>query len=131
MNFLADNDVVSLSNLNRQTLFLESDLKKNKAETLAKKLIQINPKLDINILPKKISKKNISKFLKNYNIILDCSDNFETRYLLNAYSFQKKKFLFPPALKILMFNYSLFHLGKIKIIHAMNVFFQKIKDIRL
>jgi molybdopterin/thiamine biosynthesis adenylyltransferase len=45
--FLADDDIVSLSNLNRQTLFLESDLKKNKAETLAKKLIQINPKLNI------------------------------------------------------------------------------------
>ena len=107
--FLADDDIVSLSNLNRQTLFLESDLKKNKAETLAKKLIQINPKLNINILPKKISKKNISKFLKNYSILLDCSDNFETRYLLNKYSFQKKKILISAGLEnfdVQLFSFS-------------------------
>merc|ERR1711977_380205 len=91
---LVDDDSVCLSNLNRQTLFSESDLGKNKAEVLKKNLKKINSESKLISLPKKINKRNISKFLEKYRIILDCSDNFENRYLVNQYAFQKKKFFF-------------------------------------
>ena len=96
---LVDDDSVCLSNLNRQTLFSESDLGKNKAEVLKKNLKKINPESKLISLPKKINKRNISKFLEKYRIILDCSDNFETRYLVNQYAFQKKKILVSCALQ--------------------------------
>ena len=96
---LVDDDSVSLSNLNRQTLFSEKDLGDNKAEVLKKSLKRISPKSKLISQESRINKRNISKFLEKYNIILDCSDNFETRYLVNQYAFQKKKILVSCALQ--------------------------------
>ena len=96
---LIDDDSVSLSNLNRQTLFSEKDLGKSKAEVLKKNLKKINSKSKFKSQTSRVNKKNISKFLEQYNIILDCSDNFETRYLINQYAFQKRKILVSCALQ--------------------------------
>ena len=96
---LVDDDSVCLSNLNRQTLFSEKDLGGNKAEVLKKSLKKINPKSKLISQASRINKRNISKFLEKYSIILDCSDNFETRYLVNQYAFQKKKILVSCALQ--------------------------------
>ena len=88
---LVDNDKVSLSNLNRQTLFLEKDLGDNKAVSLAKKLRKINPISKVSYLNLKLSKNNIGKLPSKFDILLDCSDNFETKYLLNKFCIIKKK----------------------------------------
>ena len=73
---LIDNDLINLSNLNRQTLFFEKDIGKYKVDTLKKNLQEINPEAKIEISKKKISKKNIDNYLSAYKIILDCIRKF-------------------------------------------------------
>ena len=89
---LIDHDLINLSNLNRQTLFFEKDIGKYKADTLQKNLKQINPEAKVEISKRKINKKNIDNYLSAYKIILDCTDNFESRYLINEYCLKKKKY---------------------------------------
>ena len=96
---LIDNDLISLSNLNRQTLFYEKDIGKSKVDILKRNLQKINPEATINIGKKKINKKNIDNYLSPYKIILDCTDNFQSRYLINEYCFKKKKILVSAALQ--------------------------------
>ena len=88
---IIDYDKISLSNLNRQTLFDTSDLNKYKVDILKKKLNKINPLVKINIFKKKIDYKNINKLINKYQIIVDASDNFKTKFLLNESSIKNKK----------------------------------------
>jgi len=88
---IIDHDKVSLSNLNRQTLFNSSDINKYKVQSLKQKLKQINPLVKINIHKKKIDKKNINYLISKYQIVVDASDNFETKFLLNKKSLELKK----------------------------------------
>ena len=88
---IIDYDKVSLSNLNRQTLFNSNDINKYKVKVLKQKLNKINPLVKINIFNKKIDKKNITYFISKYQIIVDASDNFETKFLLNKKSIEFKK----------------------------------------
>jgi len=96
---IIDNDVINLSNLNRQTLFYEKDIGKYKVDTLKRNLEEINPEAIIKTSNKKIDKKNINNFLSAYKIILDCTDNFKSRYVINEYCFKKKKILVSAALQ--------------------------------
>ena len=96
---LIDNDLINLSNLNRQTLFFEKDIGKFKVDTLKKNLQEINPEATINISKKKVNKKNIDDYLSPYKIILDCTDNFQSRYLINEYCFKTKKILVSASLQ--------------------------------
>ena len=95
---IIDNDKVSLSNLNRQTLFNSNDINKYKVKVLKQKLNKINPLVKINIFNKKIDKKNINYFISKYQIIVDASDNFETKFLLNKKSIEFKKKLIVGAI---------------------------------
>ena len=80
---IIDHDKITLSNLNRQTLFNTSDINKYKVEVLKKKLKKINPLVRVNIYKKRINEKNIKKLISRYQIIVDASDNFNTKFLLN------------------------------------------------
>ena len=107
---IIDNDKISLSNLNRQTLFNTSDIKKYKVGVLKKKLNQINPLVKVNIFKKKLNEKNIYSFLKKYEIIVDASDNFDTKFLLNKKSISFKKKLIVGAISkfdghVFVFNF--------------------------
>ena len=95
---IIDYDKVSLSNLNRQTLFNSNDINKYKVKVLKQKLNKINPLVKINIFNKKIDKKNINYFISKYQIIVDASDNFETKFLLNKKSIEFKKKLIVGAI---------------------------------
>ncbi len=88
---IIDYDKVSLSNLNRQTLFNSNDVNQYKVQVLKKKLRKINPLVKINIFKKKIDKKNINYLISKYQIIVDASDNFDTKFLLNKKSIEFKK----------------------------------------
>tara|TARA_Y100001970_G_scaffold105480_1_gene132154 strand:- start:9180 stop:9929 length:750 start_codon:yes stop_codon:yes gene_type:complete len=91
---IIDHDKVSLSNLNRQTLYNSTDINKYKVLVLKRKLKKINPLVKINIFKSKIDKKNIDKLISKYQIIVDASDNFKTKFLLNKNSVKyKKKFI--------------------------------------
>lgn len=82
-----DHDQVSLSNLQRQVLYKESDIGKDKASIAAKRLQELNSELSINSRVKKISSDNIEELLaSDPDLIIDASDNFECRYIVNDYS---------------------------------------------
>ena len=95
---IVDHDKVELGNLNRQILFNTSDLGKYKVVQAKSKVIKIYKKIKIKIFKKKISTKNINSILKDYSIICDGTDNFETRYLINDYCKSKKKILISGAI---------------------------------
>ena len=99
---IIDYDKISLSNLNRQTLFNTSDISKYKVDILKKKLSKINPLVKINIFKKKISEKNINNLISKYQIIVDASDNFDTKFLLNERAIKLKKNLLLVQLVSLM-----------------------------
>jgi molybdopterin-synthase adenylyltransferase len=95
---IVDHDKVEISNLNRQTLFNSSDVGKFKVDQAKTKITKIYKNIKIKIFRKKISKKNILKILKNYEIICDGTDNFDTRYLINDSCKQNKKILISAAI---------------------------------
>ena len=95
---IIDHDKVSLSNLNRQTLYNSADINKFKVEVLKRKLKKVNPFVKINIYRKKINKKNINNLISKYHIIVDASDNFETKFLINEASVKSKKKLIVGAI---------------------------------
>ena len=90
---LVDHDLVSLSNIHRQTLYSEKDINKSKVKISKKKLNEINPKTRINIFNYKLNKIKFNKIIKNYDYIIDATDNFESKFLINDISLDYKKFL--------------------------------------
>ena len=88
---LIDNDIVNLSNIHRQGLFNSKDLKKSKVYVAAKKLKEINPSTKIKTYNSRLNKKNIKKIIKDYELIIDGSDNFKTKFLINDNCIKFKK----------------------------------------
>lgn len=88
---LVDHDVVSLSNLQRQVLFGVNDIGKLKVDVAKKTLNSLNPNSEIATYPETLSIKNIEEIFINYDLVLDGTDNFSTRYLINKYCFKSKK----------------------------------------
>ncbi len=95
---LVDFDKIEISNLNRQTLFKESDIGKYKVDQAKKAIKQINKNTKISLFKKRLTKKNISQIFKKYDIICDGTDNYLTRYLINDYCRRKKKILISSAI---------------------------------
>ena len=90
---IVDYDKVSLSNIHRQTLYTEKDVNKSKVKIAKKKLNEINSKTKINIFNYKLNKIKFNKIIKNYDYIVDGTDNFESKFLINDISLDYKKFL--------------------------------------
>lgn len=80
---IADGDVVSLTNLPRQVLYDINHVGQKKAEVARRILTKKNPSVNIQIYPDFITPENCLPIAENYDVIIDASDNFETRYLLN------------------------------------------------
>ena len=95
---LIDNDIVNLSNIHRQSLFSSKDIKKPKVSVAAKKLKEINPLSKIKTYNSRLNKKNIKNIIKNYELIIDGSDNFKTKFLINDYCIKYKKKLITGAI---------------------------------
>ena len=95
---IADFDKVNLSNIHRQSLYNSKDVGKNKVSVIKKKIKIINPHIKIEIYNKKITEKNIKKIITKYDIIVDGSDNFQTKFLLNKFSIKFKKKLIVGAI---------------------------------
>jgi len=77
-----DDDTVSLSNLQRQVIHETSAIGKPKVESAKRRLKAINPHVSIELFRIRLDKKNIEEIVKNFDVIVDGSDNFATRYLL-------------------------------------------------
>ena len=108
---IVDKDRVEISNLSRQIIFTTQDIKKKKSITAVNKLKKINPEIKLESFYKKLNTKNINKIAEKYKIIIDGSDNFRTRFLINDYCFDKKKILISGAIskfegQVYTFNFS-------------------------
>ena len=87
---LIDRDVVELSNLQRQRLFDEDDIGKPKALAAKEHLSKINHDIEINSVIDDLNLENIGKIIKDVDLILDCTDNLETRFLINDFCIRNK-----------------------------------------
>ena len=95
---LIDNDIVNLSNIHRQSLFNSKDIKKLKVSVAAKKLKEINPLSKVKTYNSRLSKNNAKRIIKDYDLIIDGSDNFKTKFLINDHCIKLKKKLVTGAI---------------------------------
>ncbi|WP_028297933.1 HesA/MoeB/ThiF family protein [Olivibacter sitiensis] len=80
---IIDHDRIELSNLQRQVLFGTNEIGLDKAEIAAAKLRLLNPETDIREYVLRLSTENAVELVEGYDVVLDCTDNFTTRYLLS------------------------------------------------
>ena len=95
---IVDYDNVDLSNIHRQSLYNIEDLNKSKVKSAQKKLKKINSKTKVNCYKIRLDTNNYNKIIKNYDYIVDGSDNFETKFLINDFCKKSKKFLVTGAI---------------------------------
>ena len=95
---IVDNDKVSLSNLHRQSLYNTSDIGKYKVKIAKDKIKKINPNTKVTIYKLRLSNGNFKKIINDYDYIVDGSDNFTTKFLLNDFCFKFKKILVTGAI---------------------------------
>ena len=87
---LFDKDKITLDNLHRQLLFKEKDEGARKVDVAMRELNEINKDTKINIISEYLTKEN-TNLLDEYELILDCTDNMQTRHIINEYCAQTKK----------------------------------------
>ncbi|HYR04925.1 MAG TPA: molybdopterin-synthase adenylyltransferase MoeB [Nitrososphaerales archaeon] len=80
---IVDFDVIEKSNLHRQVLYSEKDIGKSKAEIARQRLLEINPNVSVEVHKVRLDSSNALDILGSYDIIMDGTDNFPTRYLVN------------------------------------------------
>ena len=108
---IVDNDLINLSNIHRQSLYNIKDLKKSKVKCAKIKLNKINPKTLVKTYYSRLTENNAVKLIKQYDFIVDGSDNFKTKFLINDFSLKLKKFLVVGAISkfdghILTYNFN-------------------------
>ena len=86
-----DFDKVSLSNIHRQTLYTTKDIGRYKVNVIKKKLYLINRETKVKIYNYKANDKNLKNIIHKYDVVVDGSDNFKTKFLLNKFSIKFKK----------------------------------------
>ena len=88
---IVDDDKVSLSNLHRQSLYSSFDIGKFKVKIAKDKIKKINPNTKVTTYKIRLNSKNFKKILNDYDYIVDGSDNFTTKFLLNDFCLKFKK----------------------------------------
>lgn len=83
---ICDSGEVELSNLNRQILYNDDDIKKKKALSAKESIFRINPNVETVSLVEHITRENIPQLVSDARIIIDCLDNFQTRFIVNEYA---------------------------------------------
>jgi molybdopterin/thiamine biosynthesis adenylyltransferase len=121
---IVDEDKVSLSNLHRQGLYNTSDVGKFKVKIAKNKIKKINPDTKVTIYKIRLSNNNFKKIINDYDYIVDGSDNFATKFLLNDFCIRFKKVLITGAISrfdghVFTFNF------KNKKIPCLRCFFQE------
>ncbi|KAB0300908.1 molybdopterin-synthase adenylyltransferase MoeB [Vibrio fortis] len=87
---LIDDDVVELSNLQRQVLHTDADIGKKKVESAAESLKLLNPHLTVETVNRRLSDDELSSLIRSHTLVLDACDNVETRNQLNRFCYQAK-----------------------------------------
>jgi molybdopterin/thiamine biosynthesis adenylyltransferase len=121
---VVDDDKVNLSNLHRQSLYNTSDIGKFKVKIAKDKIKKINPNTKVTIYKIRLNNNNFKKIINDYDYIVDGSDNFTTKFLLNDYCLKFKKVLVTGAISkfdghVFTFNF------KNKKVPCLRCFFQE------
>ncbi len=88
---IVDDDVVEVSNLQRQVLHFEESIGCKKVDSAKNTLTKINPHVDITTIDKRLSHKELESAVTAHDLVLDCTDNLETRNTLNDICYAMKK----------------------------------------
>ncbi len=80
---LCDNDTVEITNLQRQIIHETSDIGRNKAESAKDSIADLNSDINVRVMKERINKENIIESIKDCDLVIDGSDNYETRFLVN------------------------------------------------
>lgn len=80
---IVDFDKVEINNLQRQIIHTEADLGKSKAHSAEEKVKALNASIEVNVYDFRLNEVNVLEIFKDYDLIIDCTDNFATRYLIN------------------------------------------------
>lgn len=111
---LVDDDVVSISNLQRQVLYSEKELGKPKAICAAERLSALNSEITIRTYPIRLTEENAQEIISQYDIVVDGCDNFSTRYLINDICAEMGKVYVYGAICGFEGQVSVFHYGEEK-----------------
>ena len=95
---VVDFDKAELSNLNRQILHWDVDVGRLKVESAREKLKQINPSIEIEVFSERIEESNVDELVGEADGIVDCMDNFPTRYVLNRATIRRRMPFFHAAI---------------------------------
>ena len=95
---IVDSDIVDLSNIHRQSLYNIDDLKKSKVMAAKRKLKKINSKIKISCHKIRLNQNNYRKVIEGYDYVIDGSDNFQTKFLINDICKDSNKFLITGAI---------------------------------
>lgn len=111
---LVDNDVVSLSNLQRQVLYVEEEVGDLKAVCASMRLAALNREIVINAYPARLTVQNAHELIGQYDIVVDGCDNFSTRYIIDdACATLNKPYVYG-AISGFEGQVSVFHYGEVK-----------------
>lgn len=80
---IMDDDTVDESNLQRQTIFATSDIGAPKANVAARRAMELNPLVAADAIPLRLNASNAREVIRLYDVVIDCTDRFDTRYLVN------------------------------------------------
>lgn len=80
---IVDNDEVRTGNLHRQILYATEDVTRLKVEGAAERLSRLNPLVEVRQYPVRFDGANATELLRGYQVAVDCSDNYSTRYILD------------------------------------------------
>lgn len=103
-----DDDVVELSNLQRQIIHSEKNIGEKKVESAREKILALNSEVNLEIFPIRANRESLRKISANYDFILDACDNFPTRFIINEIAHQQKKPLIFAAVKGFLGQVSVF-----------------------
>lgn len=103
-----DDDMVELSNLQRQVIHNVENLGQKKVVSAKEKITALNPDVNLEIFSERATKESLRKISANYDFILDATDNFPTRFIINEICFEQKKPLIFAAVKGFLGQVSVF-----------------------
>ena len=108
---LIDHDKIDLSNIHRQSMFTTKDINKYKVKVVSDRVKKINPNIRIKSFKKKLNRSNIEILINDFDIIIDGTDNFTSKFLVNEFTRKFKKIFVCGAISkfdghVFSFNFS-------------------------
>ena len=88
---IADADKVDLTNLQRQIIHSTEDLGMQKVQSAKETINRLNPDVKVDVFPEYVTEKNVRNLVKKYDFIVECTDNFDTKFLINDACVRERK----------------------------------------